>query len=35
MKPGSGLDIDSWNGLFDVEAQASALAARFNTKKVG
>ena len=35
MKPGTGLDVDdcSWNGLFDVEA--SALAARLDTKEVG
>lgn len=35
MNPGTGLDVDdcSWNGLFDVEA--SALAARLDTKEVG
>ena len=35
MSPGTGLDVDecSWKGLLDVEA--SALAARLDTKVVG
>jgi hypothetical protein len=35
VNPGTGLDVDecSWKGLFDVEA--SALAARLDTKEVG